>query len=86
MLHKPFVGMLTPYKPPSPEPNRSKVILLGRMGTPLDWSAWDAHCLERLGRKVKMGERIPGREWDKLGYWRKPIRVKGSETIFPDRS
>lgn len=43
-------------------------ITLGVKDTPFDFSEWNRHCLDILGRTIRMGEHITQQEWHKLGY------------------
>jgi len=43
-------------------------VTLGVKNTPLDLTRWDAHCLNKIGRKVNMGEKLTNQEWGELGY------------------
>ena len=44
------------------------VITLGPSGKPLDYRAWDAHCLARLGRVPPRWLRLSSEDWARLGY------------------
>lgn len=44
------------------------IILLGPSGKPLDLSMWHAHCQQRLGFTVTVGQKLTAKQWAKLGY------------------